>query len=101
MSKRVTPVNGLLHARRELTMIRRIVLLISILLTLGVPYTTFVFMSFFNDTPEYHFRIAYLFADVSLVFVMIVLFQITDPIKTSVIKRIKNGRLIAVMPTVT
>ena len=90
MSKRVTPVNTLFRAQRELRMIRRIVYLVLILLILGFPYALFILMSFFNSAPKYHFRIAYIFVDVSLAFVMIALFQITEPLKTSIMKRINR-----------
>jgi hypothetical protein len=90
MSKRVIPVNTLFHAQRELKMVRRTVILVSILFTLGFPYALFILMSFFTTPPKYHFRIALIFIDVSLVFVMIALFQFTDPLKTSIIKRIKR-----------
>jgi len=91
ISKRVTSVNILIRARRELKMVQRIVILISILLTLGIPYTVFIFMSFFTTPPKYHFRIAFAFVDVSLPCVMIALFQFTDPLKASIMKRI-NAR---------
>jgi hypothetical protein len=87
MSKRAAPGNTLSRAQRELKMIRRIIRLISILLSAGLPYTIFIFMSFFNSAPKYSFRIAYVFIDVSLLFVVIVLFQNTDPVKTSVMKK--------------
>jgi hypothetical protein len=89
MNKRATPINTLSRAQRELKMVHRIVSLITIIMTTGVPYGIFIIMSFFNRAPKYHFRIAFLFVDVSLVFVMIPLFQFTDPLKTSVMKRIK------------
>ncbi|CAF1502124.1 unnamed protein product, partial [Rotaria sordida] len=38
--------------------------------------------------PKYHFRIAYLFVDVSSVFIMIALFQFTEPVKTILSKMI-------------
>ncbi|CAF3938916.1 unnamed protein product, partial [Rotaria sp. Silwood1] len=90
MSKHVTPVNRLFHAQRDLRMIRRIVSLIFILIALGFPYTIFIIMSFFNSTPKYHFRIAFTFVNVSLVFVLIALLEITEPLKTSLMKRIKR-----------
>ncbi|CAF1105105.1 unnamed protein product [Rotaria sordida] len=100
MSKHVTPVNRLFHAQRELRMIRRVVSLIFILVTLGFPYAIFVFMSFFNRTPKYHFRIAFTFINLSLVFVLIALLEITEPLKTSLMKRI-NGRPTNVVQIVT
>ena len=100
MSKNVTRANQLFHARRELKMIQRIILLVCIILSLGLPYTIFIFMSFFNRAPKYHFRIAYVFADGSLLFIMITLFSITDPLKTSM-KKIVNRRPATVNPTAT
>jgi len=99
MGTRVTPVNTLFHAQRELRMVRRTVILITILFIFGFPYTLFVFMSFFTSIPTYHFRIAYIFLDISVVSVMIALFQFTDPLKMSIMKRI-NERTNIVMPTV-
>ncbi len=99
MSKRVTPANALSRAQRELKMIVRIIRLISILLTIGLPYIVFMFMSFFNSAPKYYFRVAYIFGDVSLVFVMIALFVNTDPVKTSLMKKI-NWRPNAIVATV-
>ncbi|CAF3197359.1 unnamed protein product [Rotaria sp. Silwood2] len=89
MSKHVTPVNRLFHAQRELRMIRRIVSLVFILVALGFPYQTFIIMSFFNSAPKYHFRLAFTCINVSLVFVLIALLEITEPLKTSLIKRLK------------
>ncbi|CAF3296354.1 unnamed protein product [Rotaria sp. Silwood2] len=85
-SKHVTPTNALFHARRELEMVRRIVFLIIILIILGLRYMIFILISFVTIPPKYHFRIAYLFVDISSVFVMIALFQFTEPIKTIVLK---------------
>jgi hypothetical protein len=88
ISKRATPVNTLSRAERELKMIVRIIRLVLILLSIGLPYMIFILMSFFNSTPKYSFRIGYIFMDVSLIFVMIALFQNTDPVKTSLKKKI-------------
>jgi hypothetical protein len=88
MSKRVTPVNTLSRAKRELKMVQRTVKLITILITIGFPYSLFIFMSFFYSAPKYDFRIAFLFVDVSLLFVIIAIFMFTDPLKASVMKRI-------------
>jgi hypothetical protein len=90
MSKHVTPINTLFRAQRQLKIVQRIVILITIILILGLPYGVFTLMSFFTSPPKYHFRIAYIFIDVSLVFVMIALFQFTDPLKASIVKGIKR-----------
>jgi hypothetical protein len=87
MSKRAAPGNTISRAQRELKMIVRIIRLISILLFAGIPYTIFIFMSFFNSAPKYDFRIAFIFVDVSLALVMIALFQNTDPVKASLMKK--------------
>ena len=92
ISQSTTPVNTLFHARRELKMVQRIVMIIGILLTLGLPYASFVIMSFFTSPPKYHFRIAYIFVDISLTFVLIALFQFTDPLKASVRKQFRRRR---------
>jgi hypothetical protein len=92
MNERVTPVNTLFRAKRELKMVHRIVILTIILMIFGVPYMSFIFMSFFVSPPKYHFRIAFIFVDVSLIFMITVLFQFTDPLKESIIKRIRRRR---------
>ncbi|CAF0738088.1 unnamed protein product [Adineta steineri] len=100
ISKHITPVNTLSRAKLELKMVRRIVILISILLILGLPYTIFIFMSFFNSAPKYHFRIAYIFINVSFLLVIITLYTFTEPLKTSIMKRF-NSRPNAILPTIT
>jgi hypothetical protein len=40
--------------------------------------------------PKYHFRISYIFIDASYLFVMIALFQFTDPLKTSIMKKLNR-----------
>ena len=87
MSKRVTTGNRS-RMRKEIKMARRIVIIITILVILGLPYTSFIFMSFFTDPPKYHFRIAGLFISSSMLFVMIALFEFTDPLKLAVLKKI-------------
>jgi len=99
MSKHIIPVNRLFHAQRELKMVRRIVILVVGLVTIGLPYAIFVFVSYFTSPPKYHFRIAYIFVDVSLAFVMIALFKFTEPLKTSIMKII-NGRVNVVLPMI-
>ncbi|CAF1473883.1 unnamed protein product [Adineta steineri] len=88
MSKHVTPVNTLIRAQRELKMVYRIVILVSFLIGLGIPYASFVIMGFFTSPPKYHFRIAYIFVNISLIFIMMSLFKFTDPVRTSIMKRI-------------
>jgi predicted membrane protein len=90
MSKRVTFANTLSRAQRELKMVRRIVILVIGVTTIGFPYALFILMSFFNRAPKYHLRIAYMFINLAMVFVMVALFQFTDPLKSSIMKRIKR-----------
>jgi hypothetical protein len=86
MSKRVIPANTLSHAQRELKMVRRTMILITILIVVCFPYELFVLMAFFNSAPKYYFRIASVFFDASLLSIMIALFRFTDPLKISLMK---------------
>lgn len=99
MGQRVAPVNKLNRARRELKMLQRTVILISILIIYCLPYATFIFLSFFITIPKYHFRISYVFIDSSYLFVMIALFQFTDPLKASIMKKL-NRKPNMILPTV-
>ncbi|CAF1397241.1 unnamed protein product [Adineta steineri] len=101
INKRVTSVNTVSRAQRELKMIHRIVILVSILVILGVPYTVFIFIGFFTQPPKYHFRISFTFVDISLVFIMITLFQFTDPVKIYIMGKIKRqSNIIAATTTI-
>ena len=90
MTRRVIPVNTLDRARRDLKMLRRTVILVSILIVYCLPYATFIFCSFFLQLPKYHFRISCAFIDTSYLFVMIALFQFTDPLKASIRKLLRR-----------
>ena len=92
MSKHVAPANSLSRAQRVLQIVRRIVIVITTLIILGVPYTLFMVMSFFTVIYKYHFRIAFIFIHISSSLVMIVLFQFTDPLKASIMKRISKPK---------
>ncbi|CAF1201443.1 unnamed protein product [Adineta ricciae] len=87
MNQRTTSVNRLVRAQRELKMFRRTVTLLMILFVIDFPYGLFMFMSFLNRAPQYHFRIAYVFVDIALACVMVALFQFTDPLKQSIRQR--------------
>ncbi len=54
MSKHVTPANILSRAQRELKMVRRTVILLTILIILDFPYSIFILMSFFTGIYKYH-----------------------------------------------
>ena len=99
MGERATPMNTLSRAQRELRMVRRIVILISSVAAIGFPYALFIFVSFFTRPPKYHFRIAYIFVDLSLLFVVVALFRFTEPLRASITKRIET-RVNMVIPTV-
>ncbi|CAF1091003.1 unnamed protein product [Adineta steineri] len=88
MNKRVIPVNILFRAQRELKMVQRTMILTMIIVILGLPYASFIIVSFFTSPPFYHFRIAYIFVTISLVFVMIVLLEFTEPLKASITKKL-------------
>jgi len=90
MNKVIIPTNQLLRAQRELIMVRRIIILVIVLITLGLPYTILFLMSFFTDPPKYYFRIAFLSVDLSLACVIMALFQFTDSIKIFLIQKINK-----------
>ena len=91
MNTVVTPNKTLVRARRNLKIIRRTVILISIVVTVCFPYQLFVVMSFFNREPKYNFRIAYIFGETSKLCVLITLFLLTDHLKTAVMKMITKS----------
>ncbi|CAF3905383.1 unnamed protein product [Adineta steineri] len=80
-------------------MVRQIVILIISVATIGFPYAIFIFMSLFTSPPKYHFRIAFIFVDVSLPFAMIALYKFTEPLKTSTMKIIYK-RTNKIMPAI-
>ncbi len=90
MGKNVTATNTLIRAQRELKMVRRTVILFTILATICFPFTIMIFMAFFNHTPKYDFRIGYAFLDLAGLATEIMLCQFTDPLKASVMKKIKR-----------
>jgi hypothetical protein len=100
MGTQVTVTITLFRAQRDLAMVRRIIILLLIILTAGVPMTLFFMLSFFNLTPKYHSRIGYFFIDISLLCVMIVLFQFTDSLEDSV-KKVIFSRKNTALPTET
>jgi hypothetical protein len=90
MSKHVTPINTLVRARKQLKMVRRTVILIIPGMTVCFPYAIFIVISFFISPPKYHLRICYLFINVSVLLVMIAVFQFTESLKTSSMKKLKR-----------
>ncbi|CAF3816897.1 unnamed protein product [Rotaria sordida] len=88
MNKRVTSANVLARAERELKMVRNIVTISTILVILGLPYAIFILMSFFTTIPKYHFRIAFIFIDISTTATMIALFKTTDVIKVAAVQTV-------------
>ncbi|CAF1434458.1 unnamed protein product [Rotaria sordida] len=100
MRKHITSANILYRAQNELKMVRRIVILVMGIVTIGFPYALFIFISFFTTPPKYHFRIAYIFIDTLMAFVMIALFQFTEPLKISIMKRITR-QANAIIPVIT
>jgi hypothetical protein len=101
MGNNMTTTITLFRAERDLAMVRRIVILLHILLTAGIPMTVFFILSFFNLAPKYHTRIGFFFINTSLLCVMIVLFQFTDSLKDSVKKVIFSRQNVTVKFTVS
>ncbi|CAF1587311.1 unnamed protein product, partial [Adineta steineri] len=86
ISLRTISNNTLFHARRELRLVQRTFVLCNTLIVLGLPYMIFVLMSFFTPPPKYHFRIAYICADISVLVVVIIGYCFTPNIKTIIRK---------------
>ncbi|CAF1480307.1 unnamed protein product, partial [Adineta steineri] len=53
MSIRATSTQTMFQARRDLVVVRRIIIIIMILLTLGFPYVIFILISFVTKPPKY------------------------------------------------
>lgn len=96
MSTHVSSTNVVVRAQKHLTMVRRIVIIIALLVILGLPYTSFIVMSFFTAPPKYHFRIAFIFIDISLACVILILFKFTKGLKLSIINRIRKASNFAI-----
>jgi hypothetical protein len=91
-NQHVTPANTLRPAQRDLTVVRRIVILVQMLILGGVPMTAFIFLSFANRAPKYHFRIGLMFLYAAILSVMIMFYQFTDSLKTSMKKFLTGQR---------
>ena len=101
MSRNVVSANTMQRAERELKMVRRTVILVSILFILCFPYALFIFLSFVTAIHKYHFRIAYIFLDVSYLFMIVAIFMFTDPLKASLVgKRVQPSTTTLALPTV-
>lgn len=95
----VNLANKFKRIQREVKMIRRIIILFMGIFALGFPYALLLFISFLTTPPKYHFRIAYIFITTSVVFVVIALFQFTEPLKAAV-KRLTK-RQVATLPVIS
>lgn len=91
MSSHVSCSNRFVHVQRDVKVVRRTVIIVTILIAVCFPYTLIMIMSFFNYTLKYHFRIAYVFVDASILSIMMALFHFVDPLKASLIKKMKWG----------
>jgi hypothetical protein len=61
-------------AQRQLTLIKRVIILVSILLISGLPYSAFIITGFWTDPPIYQFRISFLCVDIALASVVCTMF---------------------------
>jgi hypothetical protein len=90
--------NTLIRVQRELKMIRRTVILVTVLIGICFPFTIFMFMGYFNQAPKYHYRISFIFVHISGLFSIITLFLFTDSLKETIINKIKC-RINQIIPT--
>ncbi|CAF3693838.1 unnamed protein product [Adineta steineri] len=88
------------QTRRDLVVVRRIIIIIMILLTLGFPYVIFILISFVTKPPKYHLRIALFLLDLSQTLIMMTIFKFSQPVMDVVLKykRLVSSR---VQPTMT
>jgi len=86
ISARTTVANNLFHARRELRLIQRTIVLSCTLITLGIPYITFMLISFVTTPPKYHFRIALVGIQIAVLIIIIMMYSFTQPIKNFIRK---------------
>ena len=61
-------------AQRQLALIQRVIVLVSILILSGIPYCIFIIIAFWTDPPEYQFRISFLCVDIALASVVCTMF---------------------------
>ena len=61
-------------AQRQLALIQRVIVLITILIVSGLPYCVFIAIGFWTDPPEYQFRISFLCVDIALMSVVLAMF---------------------------
>lgn len=80
ISNRTTVLNTLFHARRELRLVQRTFILTCTLIIIGMPYMIFTIMSFITIPYIYHFRIAFLCIDVSILVIIIMTYCFTQQI---------------------
>lgn len=94
MGRNVTTVNRFYRAQRELRLIQRIVLLVSIIVALGIPYSLFNLLSYFNRPQKDQIRISYAFVDASVLLIMVIIFVVTKSLRESFMKTFTTQRMI-------
>ncbi|CAF1330038.1 unnamed protein product [Adineta steineri] len=91
MSSRAISNHTIFHARRELKLVQRTFILSNTPIVIGLPYMIFVLMSFFTSPPEYHFRIAYICANISVLVVVIIGYCFTPKIGAILRKKLSRS----------
>ena len=86
IDSRTTSFARMYRVRRNLFVVRRIITKILILLVLGMPYTIFIFMSFFTTPPKYHLRIAIFLLVLSQTLIMIAIIYFCRPVSNVLMK---------------
>ena len=74
------------QARRELTVVKRIVTIISVLVIFGLPFTFFMFLSFVTTPPKYHYRFSLLSSELLQTVIVIGLFRCSQPVVDVLLK---------------
>lgn len=92
LNKQTTAINLQVRAKRELKLLRRVIILTITIMTLGLPYVMFLFISFFQAPPKYHLRISFIFIYVSIFLIMLELIKFTDPVLDVILEFIHRLR---------
>ena len=86
MSVRASAAPTHFHERRELVVVRRVITIVTVLLTFGLPYTFFAIVSFIRPPPRYHYRICIFCTNVAQTCVTFALFKFSPPVMDLVAK---------------
>ncbi|CAF1446871.1 unnamed protein product [Adineta ricciae] len=86
IDSRPSSIARMYRVRRNLFVVRRIITKILILIVLGMPYTIFIFISFFTTPPKYHLRIAIFLLVLSQTLITVAIIYFCRPVSNILMK---------------